>query len=509
MINKPEYLEKLDKSFVKKYLVFPYDFDEQTKTLKIASDSAEKKYLADNLSIYFNYPYKFEIFDKDLLDKEIDNYYLSRITEPQDNIDGKIEQSSNSENGNNAELEITSEIKKKDLLYNVNVEEPIIKLVNKLLIDALVNSATDIHIEPLEEKVLVRYRLNGVLYTKNVISKTQQPAISSRIKILANLDISETRLPQDGSFQVAFAGRRIDFRVSTIPLNFGERIVLRVLDKSKFLLKLENLELSDQNYLLLKKIIASPNGIVLVTGPTGSGKTTTLYALLSALKEGKKNIITIEDPIEYQISEINQIQVKPEIGLTFAAGLRSILRQDPDIIMVGEIRDEETMSIAIRASLTGHLVFSTLHTNDAVSAIARLYDMGLKPYLISSSLICVIAQRLAKILCSRCKTDDKEGYKKIKALNLNLSDNLKFYKSTGCAYCKNTGIIKRRGIFEIVIIDSKIREMILQKRSADDIRKYCITNGVSFLKDAALELLKNGEISVDEIISLLSVENEI
>ena len=505
MIETPEFLERLDKNFVKENLVFPYKFEADTNILYIAAPDEEKRPLAENLGIFFGKKTVVNIFEKKLIDKIIDEYYLENL----ENSEAPQNYKTAGDDEAAESLEITSEIKKNDLLYDTKSAEPTIKLVNGIIIQALIENATDIHIEPFENNSLVRYRINGVLYSKKNIAKSMHPGVTARIKILSNLDIAETRLPQDGSFQVAFAGKRIDFRVSTVPINFGERIVLRILDKTKYLIKLESIGMDAGLLDIFRKKINSPNGIILVTGPTGSGKTTTLYAALNELKTGDSNIITIEDPIEYQINGINQIQVKPEIGLDFAAGLRSILRQDPDIIMIGEIRDEETMNIAIQSSLTGHLVFSTLHTNDSIGAIVRLYNMGLKPYLISSSIICVIAQRLVRILCRHCKkriilqNDDK------KILNIIQNGTIEIFEENGCSKCNNTGFSGRKGIFEILNVDSKIREFINNKKHADEIKKYSLSQNMRFLSNSATDLLLAGETTVKEALNIITEENEV
>ncbi len=500
MIRNSEFIEKLDKNFVKENLVFPYDFDETGNVIKIAVPSENKILIAENLSRYFDKPIETKIFPAEILDKTIDEYYIEQFGEEEERKKG--EDSVEEKN-----FKITSEIKKTDLLYETGIEEPAIRLANKLIINALLENATDIHIEPAEENVMARYRIVGVLYQKKIISKQMQASLTARIKILSNLDISESRLPQDGSFQVSFAGKTIDFRVSTIPVNHGERIVLRILDKTKFLLNLENTGMDAEPLKMFRNKIGSPNGIILVTGPTGSGKTTTLYGALNELKTGDRNIITIEDPVEYQIQGINQIQVKPEIGLDFAAGLRSILRQDPDVIMVGEIRDEETMNIAIQSSLTGHLVFSTLHTNDSLNTIVRLYNMGLKPYLISSSVICIIAQRLVKLLCPNCKKKVKISRTHISQFHLEKFfpyNDIEAFEENGCELCKNTGYSGRKGIFEILNIDLKIKEMIMQKHHPEEIKKYCKSTGMKFLLDYAAELFISGRISLKELLSLVS-----
>jgi len=505
----------LDKNFVKTNLIAPIDIDEQTEEIIIALPENDNNalLLAQNIGRYFKKNIRTISDSIDALNAAIDDYYLNYFDDTADTNTSSAVISSDQTEAAEA-LEILSEIKKNDLLYTIEQQQaPVIKLVNTILARALRENATDIHIEPTDKRGIVRFRINGILYHKLNIPKEFLLAVAARIKILSNLDISETRLPQDGSFRVGFAGAQIDFRVSTVPINIGERIVLRVLDKSKNLLQLENLGFSPKALNLFKDQLLRPYGIILVTGPTGSGKTTTLYAALNEYRDGKKNIITIEDPIEYQITGISQMQVKPEIGLTFATGLRSILRQDPDVIMVGEIRDEETMNIAIQSALTGHIVLSTLHTNDSISAITRLKNMGLKDYLISSAVIGVIAQRLIRLLCPHCKksadTIDFNALKKYLDKNQNYL-NLNLYSPQGCQFCNFTGYHKRTAIFEILDIDAKIRELIINNSNADDIRKYCIeSKQMQFLKDNAIALAISGETSASEIISILSADTEI
>lgn len=366
-------------------------------------------------------------------------------------------------------------------LKGIVEEPPVIKLVNMVVMQAVRDGASDIHIEPEEEVLSMRFRIDGILHEQRSPSKHFQSAIISRIKILANLDIAERRKAQDGRFQIKMENRQIDIRVSCVPTIYGENVVMRLLDTSSVILGLEQLGFSKATLEKYQKLLKHPNGIILVTGPTGSGKTTTLYASLNILNSPEKNIITIEDPVEYRLAGIRQIQVNPKAELTFANGLRSILRQDPDIIMVGEIRDLETAEIAIQAALTGHLVFATLHTNDAPGAITRLIDMGLEPFLISSSIIGVIAQRLVRVLCKECK-------------------------GKGCKACFNTGYKGRMGIYELMISDEEIRQLTTKKSSTDEIRKAALKAGMKTLHDDGLEKVKAGITSQEEVLRVTQEE---
>ena len=381
---------------------------------------------------------------------------------------------------------------------------PIIQLVNMLIVQGVKDRASDIHIEPNERGLLIRFRIDGMLHDNRILPNKIKAAIISRVKILAKMDIAERRLPQDGRFQVKFGTREVDLRVSTIPTVFGEKVVLRLLDKSKGLIRLENLGFLSDQLTQFESIISKSYGIILLTGPTGSGKTTTLYAALNEVNSKDKNIITVEDPVEYKLDRVNQIQVKPKINLTFANTLRSILRQDPDIIMVGEIRDTETAQIAVQAALTGHLVFSTLHTNDAASALTRLLDMGIEPFLISSSVIGVIAQRLVRVICEKCKeeyvpTEDILYGLKIKD-RLNNESKIKLYRGKGCSFCKNTGYYGRTSIYELIVLDEEIKSLIVTKASSNVINNLALKNGMKTLKDSGMEKVLQGITTIEEVL---------
>ncbi len=393
---------------------------------------------------------------------------------------------------------ITTDTQSSRILSKVAEEAPVVKMINLIILQAVKDKASDIHIEPEENIVRVRFRIDGILHEVLTPSKNLQSVIASRIKILAKMDIAETRKPQDGRIGLKMENKALDLRVSTFPTIHGENIVLRILDKSSVILGLADLGFSEKDLKDFDKLIRSPYGIILVTGPTGSGKTTTLYSALSTINSLEKNIITVEDPVEYELPLIRQTQVNVKAGLTFATGLRSILRQDPDVVMIGEIRDRETADIAIQASLTGHLVFSTLHTNDSASAITRLIDMGVEPFLISSSVIGILAQRLVRVICDKCK--EKYAPSQTMLKELGLKDVAAFYKGKGCKACKNTGYSGRIGIFEFLRISENIRKLIVAKASADEIKKTSLEEGLRTLRDDGLDKGKRGITTVEEIL---------
>ncbi len=388
-----------------------------------------------------------------------------------------------------------------DLLDDTS-DAPIIKLVNHIISQSIKARASDIHVEPFQDSFKVRYRVDGILYDLITPPKSIQPALTSRIKVMAKMNIAEKRLPQDGRIEVKVGDQDIDIRVSTIPTSFGERVVLRLLNKSGALLKLSELGLESGKLKLIQGLIQFTNGIILVTGPTGSGKTTTLYAVLLSINTPDINIITIEDPVEYQIKGIGQIQVNPKIDLTFALGLRSIVRQDPDVILVGEIRDKETAEIAVQSALTGHLVFSTLHTNDSASAITRLVDVGVEPFLISSSVKAVVAQRLIRVLCEDCKevyTPDETALKSIGMV----FDQIKtghIYKAKGCPNCFNTGYKGRIGIFEIMVLDSDMATLILKTFDSNRIKTEALNKGMISLRQDGIEKVLMGLTTIEEVL---------
>lgn len=387
-------------------------------------------------------------------------------------------------------------------------EAPIIRLINTLLFQAVKERASDIHIDPLERELSVRFRIDGVLYEIMKPPKKAQASISSRIKIMAELDIAEKRVPQDGRIKIKIGGRDVDIRVSILPTTHGEKIVMRLLDTSKVLLDLGDLGFGKKHLSTMQQVLSLNHGIFLVTGPTGCGKTTTLYACLSKINSRELNIITVEDPVEIQLPGIGQIQVNPKVDLTFASGLRSILRQDPDVIMVGEIRDLETAEIAIQASLTGHLVFSTLHTNDAISAVTRLVDQGVEPFLVSSSLVAVMAQRLVRVACSECKESYKPSPQELGNIGITEAQAAKttFYRATGCAACSSTGYLGRAGIYEILPIDAVLRNLILKSADAATLKKAAISRGMKTLRDDGALKILDGTTTIEEVLRVTQEE---
>lgn len=402
-------------------------------------------------------------------------------------------------------------------LKDLASEAPIINLVNILIAGAVEKRASDIHIEPFDDLLNVRYRVDGILYKVESLPKRLQAAIASRIKIMAKLNIAESRLPQDGRIKTKAAGKEMDIRVSTIPTIFGESVVMRLLDPNS-VFSLETLGFSEANRKAFDDLITQPHGIILVTGPTGSGKSTTLYAAVSKIDTVEKKAITIEDPVEYKLNGVNQIQVKPKIGLSFANGLRSIVRQDPDVIMVGEIRDTETADIAIHSALTGHLILSTLHTNDAPGAVARLMDMGVESYLISSSLLGVLAQRLVRVICPHCKEPYRPGSEVMRRVSVELDRALSFngngagarglelYRGAGCDHCADTGYRGRTGIFEFMPVTDGLREIIVEKKGANLLRLKAMEDGMVTLREDGWDKVLKGITTVEEISRVSLVE---
>jgi len=387
-------------------------------------------------------------------------------------------------------------------VLNIANKAPVIKLVNNIFFQAVHSRASDIHIEPYENEARIRFRIDGVLHDMFTLPKRQIPALSSRLKIMANLNIAERRLPQDGQSRIKIGQNFMDIRVSVIPTLGGERIMLRLLDKGSGQLGLNQIGFCIEILNRFRDLIRIPHGIILLTGPTGSGKTTTLYATLNELNREERNILTVEDPIEYQLPGVGQMQIKPKINLTFANCLRHILRQDPDVIMIGEIRDTETAEIAIQASLTGHLVLSTLHTNDSASAVTRLTDMGVEPYLISSSVVAVMAQRLLRVICPECKRPYKPEEEIISLWNGNeriAAPDARFFKGLGCENCLQTGYLGRTGIFELLVIDGNTKELIIKRNSSHIIKEAAVEKGMSTLREDGLRKALDGETTLEEV----------
>ena len=405
--------------------------------------------------------------------------------------------------------QLVDEVGGSDDLLDVVNRPPVIRLVNDVLFRALQLRASDIHVHPYEGKVQIRYRIDGILYDVLSLNRNILSLIVSRIKVMSGMDIAERRLPQDGRCSVRLGQREVDLRISTVPTSFGERAVLRLLDKSSGLLKLEELGLQEEDLATLDTLLDRSHGVIFVTGPTGSGKSTSLYAYLHRLNSSEKNVITIEDPIEYQLEGISQIQVASKKGMTFATALRHVLRQDPDVIMIGEVRDVETARMAIQSSLTGHLVFSTLHTNDAAGAVTRLLDLGVEPYLVSSSLIAVVAQRLVRKVCEDCRTETEANMRDLRALGLDaaqIGKNAKFYTGKGCERCFHTGYRGRTGIYEVMLIADKIQDLIYKRESGGRIKKHALEAGMKTLRmDGARKVLQ-GITTVAEVLRVTQAD---
>ncbi|MBM3859685.1 MAG: type II/IV secretion system protein [Verrucomicrobia bacterium] len=413
---------------------------------------------------------------------------------------------------NVVDLDLEAPAVTKDDLEKGDQEASVVKFVNQIIAEAYKERATDIHLEPMENDLRIRYRVDGVLHQAPVPPQLKrfQPAIVSRIKVMSNMDIAERRLPQDGRINVRSGGAEIDVRVSTVPTAHGESVSLRLLTRSSLFLGLNKLGLGPEDEKIVRKLVDMPHGIIMVTGPTGSGKSTSLYAFLSTINSIDQRIITIEDPVEYELPGVNQIQVKPEIGLTFASGLRHILRQDPDVIMVGEIRDKETAEIAIRAALTGHLVFSTLHTNDAAGAVTRLLDMGIEPFLVSSSVEALIAQRLVRSICQDCKEEYTPEPELLKEVGFPCNGGpVRLYRGRGCEACRFTGFRGRTGIYEILVLRENLRPLIIERSASSTIKAAAIANGMRTLRDDGWDKVKAGVTSLEEVARVTQEDEDI
>jgi len=489
-------LGKIPINYAKKNRVLPLSGDGHSVTVAIA-DPANYEPL-DDLRMVFGMPVHPVVVPPVILDEAINHAYDQATTTTAQDLMIDLEEE---------RLDVVAnELAQEPLdLLESDDAAPIIKLVNGLLSQAVKDRASDIHVEPFERELLVRFRVDGMLYDVISPPKRFQPAITSRIKVMSSLNIAEKRLPQDGRIRLRVAGRDIDVRVSTIPTAFGERIVLRLLDRAQALvdLNLDRLGFYGDNLTRIDRLIRQSHGIILATGPTGSGKTTTLYACLARINSPEKNIITIEDPIEYQLRGIGQMQVNPKIDLTFASGLRSILRQDPDVIMVGEIRDSETAEIAIHAALTGHLVFSTLHTNDSFGALTRLVDMGIEPFLVSSSILAVLAQRLVRLLCTSCR----EPYTPMQAELVRIGVRPEMLEgpiyrpaANGCRACRGTGYRGRTAIQELMLMDDEVRGLVMQKADAATIRRACTARAMKLLRQNGAERILEGQTTIEELL---------
>jgi general secretion pathway protein E len=449
----------------------------------------------DQLRVCYERPIKVLVTSPDEVTKAINSIRTSLMSDRSSNL----ADSDSKEDGDDISGQLKIDVTDSD-----DDDAPIIRYVNAIIFKASSERASDVHIEPFEDRLKVRFRVDGVLYDVASEDKSFQPAILSRVKVMAGLNIAEKRLPQDGRIGLKIAGKDVDIRVSTVPTQFGERIVMRLLDKSGAVLDINQLGVDERNLKLITKLLQKPNGIILVTGPTGSGKTTTLYACLTYINKPDLNILTVEDPIEYQLDGVGQMQVNPKIDFTFASGLRAILRQDPDVVMVGEIRDGETAEIAIQASLTGHLVLSTLHTNDSAGAVTRLVDMGVEPFLVSSSLLAVVAQRLVRRLCKHCKVPGEITDEEIRELGIDPTKvpSRQIFRpgNVQCSHCQGSGYSGRLGIHEILVVDDDLRGQILQRMDSNSIRLSAIKRGFSTLRMDGARKVFMGQTSVEEVI---------
>jgi len=487
-----ELLERLPIAFAKANSVLPLRRTPEG-VLRVATSSPLDLTVFDDLRL---------LFDGDEIQAELvpRRSVLSLINQVYDrgvgSIDGIVEEAS----VDFAALASELSSEPQDLLESDD-DAPIIRLVDSLMQQAVKERASDIHVEPFEKEIRVRFRSDNVLYEPvSALPKALLPSIVSRVKILSGLDIAEKRVPQDGRIRLKIAGRDYDVRVSSVPVAHGERLVLRLLPRTTEMLDLERLGFGERQLQVWEKLIARPNGIVLVTGPTGSGKTTTLYGALARLNRTDQNIITIDDPVEIQLPGVGQIEVNNKVGLTFARALRSVLRQDPNVVLVGEIRDLETAEIAIQASLTGHLVFSTLHTNDAPSAITRLVDMGVEPYLVASSLVAVLAQRLVRVLCPECREPYTPAPGELSELGLRASEPPRAHRPKGCHRCHHSGYFGRVGIFELMVLDDELRSMIVQNTDSKSIKRLAVARGMNTLRQDGARKVLLGTTSIEEIV---------
>jgi general secretion pathway protein E len=493
-----EWLARLPINFAKRHQLIPIGRDGDTMVLAVADPGSFGP--IDDVRLLLRRPTRVLVAPAPAIVDAINRVYDMASGSASDVVDDLHQEDLD---------HITGELEEPRDLLDADDEAPIIRLVNSLLFQAVKDRASDIHIEPFERDLTVRFRIDGILYDIVSPPKRFQPVITSRVKIMAGLNIAEKRLPQDGRIRIKLAGKDVDIRVSTIPTAYGERVVMRLLDRTATLLHLGELGLVGHKHELVAQLIRQPHGIILVTGPTGSGKTTTLYAALSKINTTDKNIITIEDPIEYQLHGVGQMHVNPKIELTFASGLRSILRQDPDVIMVGEIRDVETAQIAIQAALTGHLVFSTLHTNDACGAVTRMLDMGIEPFLVSSSVIAVMAQRLVRRVCASCREPYRPLLEELRQLGMS-NDSLEgrtvYRQGAGCNECKQTGYRGRTGIHELLIVDDDVRNLIMKHADAATIRHAATAKGMTTLREDGADKILAGITTIAEVLRVTQDE---
>jgi general secretion pathway protein E len=479
-------LKNVSPKYLKQYAVCPVSVD--GGVLTVATADPLNPLIADDLRQSTGLAVKVVVSPPDAIQEAIDRTYNGNNSALQRIVEGMDD-----DRGPEADDDVSH-------LRDMAFEAPVVRLVNLLMENAIEAEASDIHIEPFEDTLRIRYRIDGVLFDQEAPPRRLQAAVTSRIKIMAEMNIAERRLPQDGRIRVTLRGRRVDIRVSTIPTVHGESIVMRLLDRTTVFHPLEQLGFASDTRRLFEALIQRPHGIILVTGPTGSGKTTTLYAALDKINSPDRKIITVEDPVEYQLKGVNQIPVKPKIGLSFATGLRHIVRQDPDVILVGEIRDLETAEIAIQAALTGHLVFSTLHTNDAPGAITRLQDMGVEPYLVSSVLEAVLAQRLVRRICTGCRVPDAPSPADVEALGITPRSDVTLFRGKGCPECRGTGYRGRTGIYELFPITEDARSLILRRASSREIRRQAVEARMVTLRIDGWRKACEGVTTIEEVL---------
>ena len=491
----PQVIKQVPAQMARTYQIVPISYDKSQNKLIVVMDNPDNFRATDDLSTLMGFKVEAKITDSESIKAILDKYYANE-EEGLNELIGEIEGDKNLARfqGRDASIDLED-------IKEMADSHPVKKLLNLVLLQAIRDKASDIHFEPFEDEYKMRYRIDGVLYEMVPPPKHIALALSSRIKVMADLDIAERRLPQDGRIPLVVGGNPIDLRVSVLPTIFGESVVLRVLDRTQLDLRLDMLGLRSRELDMINQLIAKPNGIVIVTGPTGSGKTTTLYSCLKNLNTVDTKIITTENPVEYDIDGLIQVQIRPEIELTFARCLRSILRQDPDIVMVGEIRDLETAEISIQASLTGHLVFTTLHTNDAPSTIARLLDLGLEPFLATATIEGIIAQRLVRKICVHCKTEYQPSEEQLMELELS-PDDIKgktFYYGRGCDQCNSTGYRGRMGMFEVMLLNDEIRDLIMNHASTAVLREAARRNGMRTLRENGVAAIYDGVTTIDEV----------
>ncbi|MCY6355053.1 GspE/PulE family protein [Clostridium sp. ZS2-4] len=483
-----EAVKAIPENLAKKYGLIAYAFERNR--IKVAMVDPLNLYAVDDVHIATGRHVITVIDTKANIENAIDRYYSSEYIEK-----AAEELAAEKSNEFKDRIQVKENIEELEDVKNA----PVVKLIDSVIKNAVKANASDIHIEPFETYIRIRYRVDGALQEVLKTSKETMGSLVTRIKILASLNIAEKRIPQDGRIIMKIDGQQVDLRVSSLPTVFGEKIVIRLLKKSQFVISKEDMGMTSEEMDKLEGIIKSPYGIILVTGPTGSGKSTTLYTLLSELNSEDTNIVTVEDPVEYTMDGVNQVNVNTKAGMTFASGLRSILRQDPDIIMIGEIRDAETAQIAVRASITGHLVLSTIHTNDTASTISRLRDMGIESYLLASSISGIVSQRLVRKICPKCKVEYEASLYEKKILGVDKNQELQLYKGTGCTYCNNTGYYGRKGIYEIMEISREHRELIQDEVSVDKIRNLNRKMGMKTLKNACERLVLKGDTTIEEL----------